>query len=282
MWPLVTFTLCFRGLMIIHRVETVDPHFFEAGVVSDELHFLRINTIKNGVLAATDFLEVNEEHRIWKLEVDNAIGAGASAYIRGDAEDFDREHHPYERDFRWITELGELFENIEEKIDTTKFVPVLRIHNGLFSTRVKSEELEKLVNGESFPFGSIASVVACDIPVIAGGSARIIEEATGRTVFTFEMDENTIYEFANTPADVPHGAGSQDPAHPDDADPAHGGPAAAPDPCKDEHFKRYYKLFKRPGEEDSICFKKLGPHPAPDPATCGAAGTGGIKGPFGG
>jgi len=285
MWPLVTFTLCFRGLMVIHKVETVEPNFFEVGVVQDELHFLRVNTIKNGVVSAIEFLQVNPEHRIWNLEVDNPIGAGVSSYVQGDQDDdIDRERHQSERDFRWIPDLGELFDGIEDKIDTEKFLPILRIRNGIFSTRAKSEELEKIVNGASEPFGFIATVVACDIPVIAGGSVRIVEEATGRTLFTFEVAENTIYEFGNQPAEVPDHGGAHD-----DPEPAHGHAtpatptpgAGGPDPCQTEHFKRYYKLFKHPEDEDSICFKKLGAHTAPDPATCGAVGAGGLKGPFG-
>jgi len=268
--------------MVIHKVETVEPNFFEIGVVHDDLHFLRINTIKNGVVAAIDFLEVNAEHRIWNLEVDNAIGSGVGTYTQGESGSIDRERHQYERDFRWITELGELFENVEEKIDTTKFSPVLRIRNGLFSTRAKSAELVKIVDGASEPFGSIAAVVACDVPMIAGGAVRIVEEATGRTLFTFDMDENTIYEFGNTPAEVPNHAGPHaGPGHDHDDDAPPHDHAEATDPCSDEHFKRYYKLFREPESEISVCFKKVSAHPAPDPATCGAAGLGGLKGPFG-
>jgi hypothetical protein len=283
--------------MAIHKVETVHPNFFEVGVVQDDLHFLRINTIRNGVIAAIDFLEVNPANRIWSLEVDTAIAAGVSTYIQGDPENFNRETHQYERDFRWITELGELFENIEEKIDTSKLVPVLRIHEGLFSTRAKSAELVKIVDRSSEPFGAIAAVVACDIPMMAGGRVRLVEEATGKELFVFEPAENTIYEFGNQPAEVPnHGAhhddgdnggggggGDEHPNHAHAADAPMDNPGAEEpmDPCQDEHFHRYYKLFKEP-EAKSVCFKKLGPNPAPDPATCGAAGLGGFKGPFGG
>jgi hypothetical protein len=279
--------------MVIHKVETVDPNFFEVGVVQDDLHFLRINTIRNGVIAAIDFLEVNPAHRIWNLEVDNTIASGVSTYIQGDPEDFNRETHQYERDFRWITELGELFENIEEKIDTSKFFPVLKINEGLFSTRAKSAELVKIVDRASEPFGAIAAVVACDIPIMAGGRVRLVEEATGREVFAFEVAENTIFEFGNQPAEVPNhggghhedggdgGGGDNHPDHAHAADVPMDNPGdGPPDPCQDEHFKRYYKLFKEP-EARSVCFKKVGPNPAPDPATCGAAGVGGFKGPFG-
>jgi len=288
MWPLTTFTLCFRGLMAIHRVETVDPNFFEIGVVPDELHFLRINTIKNGVIAEINFLEINRDHRVWNLEVDNAIVPGVSTYTVGTPGDIDRIRHPDERDFRWITELGELFGDIQDKVDTKLLFPVLRIREGLFSTRVKSDELSILIDGTSDEFGSIATVVACDIPIMAGSSVRMVEEGTGRPLFVFQPDENTIYEFANTPAEVPDHGG----AHRDPGDDDHGGDhihdhaggdatpdAAAPDPCQNEHFKRYYRLFTTP--QPNICFKKTNPPPAPDPATCGAVGTGGLKGPYG-
>lgn len=274
MWPLVTFTLCFRGLMVIHRVETVNPNYFEVGVVKDDDHFLRINTIRNGVLAETKFFKKEEipDGSRWALEVDNPVGSGVSIYTQGAPGQIDRERHAHERDFRWITELSELFEEVEEKIDTTRFLPILRIPHGIFSTRAKSADLVKIVDGEVEPFGPIAAVVACDIPMIAGSRVRLVAQGGG-TLFTFEPDEKTIYEFANTPAEVPHQGGPRGGhMHEDDNN----------DPCKDEHFKRYYKLFKDPDAEPSICFKKVGAAPAPDPATCGATGGGTIKGPFGG
>jgi hypothetical protein len=108
------------------------------------------------------------------------------------------------------------------------------------------------------------------------GRVRLVEQDTGDPIFTFEPDEKTIYEFANAPAEVPE----HDVAH-DDRTGEH--PEAAPDPCKNEHFHRYYSLFRDPTAEPNICFKKIvGGAPAPDPATCGAAGGGRITGPFGG
>jgi hypothetical protein len=274
--------------MAIHRVETVDPNFFEVGVVPDEMHYLRINTIKNGVIAEISFLEINKDHRIWNLEVDNAIASGVSKYTAGRPGDINRLQHPYERDYRWITELGELFGDLRDKTDTKVLFPVLRIHEGLFSTRVKSDELSILIDGTSEEFGSIATVVACDIPIMAGTSVRLVEEGTGKILFTFQPDENTIYEFANTPAEVPKQAAVHpEPGGTHDGDTTHHGggggagpaPAAVPDPCQNEHFKSYYKLFT--GPQPSICFTKTDPPPAPDPATCGAVGTGDLKGPFG-
>ncbi len=291
MWPLTTFTLGFRGIMVIHRVETENPNFFEVGVVDDPLHSLKINTIKNGMLAETTFLDkpAAGENRVWTLEVDNPIGTGVSTYTRGSGE-FDREHHQDERDYRWLTELGELFPGIEHELITNQFAPILRIHNGVFSTRVKSPVLSKIVDGGSHFFGSIAAVVACDIPMLAG-RVRLVDQSTGDTLFTFEPDEDTIYEFANTPAEVLHDENSHDDVHaPGEHGPGEHGPGEhgsdddddEEDPCKFDHFKSYYRLFPRPETKPVICFKKVSGHPAPDPATCGAAGTGGVRDPFGG
>ena len=276
MWPVTTFTLGFRGLMVIHRVETVQPKYFEIGVVDDPDHFLRINSIKNGKLAETKSLEeyVNTRHKIWTLEVDNPMGAGVGAYTAGPAE-LNRKTHPHERDYRWLVELDDLLPGIENELKTNDFKPVLRVYNGIFFTRVKSPELSKIVSGASHEFGHLASVVAVDIPMLAG-RVRLMTQGSVEPVVTFEPDENTIYEFANTPCDVPDhgGGGHHDPRDPDDDD--------EEDPCMNDHFHKYYSLFEHPENRPSICFRKRSAQPAPDPATCGAVGAGGIKDPFGG
>ena len=56
MWPLTTFTIGFRGLMVIHKVESEEPNYFEIGVLDDPNHALTLNTIKNGMLAETTLL----------------------------------------------------------------------------------------------------------------------------------------------------------------------------------------------------------------------------------
>src|SRR5215213_6306390 len=274
MWPLTTFTLGFRGIMVIHRVETEEPNFFEVGVVNDPLHSLKINTIKNGMLAETTFLEKPAAGAIWTLEVDNPIATGVSTYTRG-LEAFDRQRDQDDRDYRWLTDLGELFPGIENELITDQFAPVLRINNGVFSTRVKSPELSKIVNGASRFFGCVAAVVACDIPMLAG-RVRLVNQS-GDTLFPFEPDEETIYEFANTPSEVPHEA---DPGEPGSSEPASDDDDDDEDPCRFDHFKSYYRLFPRPENKPVICFIKVGGHPAPDPATCGAAGIGRTD-PFG-
>ena len=276
MWPITNFTICFRGLLVIHKVDTVQPNFFEIGVVNDPHHFLKINTIKNGVLAESTSLEkhVNTQNKIWTLEVENPIGTGVTTYTRGPVGPINRTQHPFERDFRWIVELNDLnnvLPGVEIGLKTNEFAPVLRIHNGIFSTRVKSPELSMLVDGASQDFGFLAAVVACDIPMLPG-QVRLMKPGADEPVFTFEPDENTIYEFANTPCDVPEhaGRGHQEDTESDDED-----------PCMNDHFKKYYTLFANPNRP-IICFKKVGAQPAPDPATCGAIGAGGIRDPFGG
>jgi hypothetical protein len=274
MWPLTTFTIGFRGIMVIHRVQTENPNFYEVGVVDDPAHSLRINTIKNGMLAETAFLNKPgpSESRLWTLEADNPIATGVSTYTRGSSGNINRKNHQHERDFRWLAELKEILPDMEPLLITDQFAPVLRIYDGIFYTRVKSPNLSKIENGASREFGSIAAVVACDIPMLAAGSVRLVEQPTGTTLFTFAPDENTIYEFANTPGDAPH---SETEVR-DDSD------EEDPDPCRFDHFKSYYRLFPRTANPPSICFIKAGGPPAPDPATCGAIGSGGLTGPFGG
>jgi len=271
MWPLTTFTIGFRGIMAIHRVETENPNFFEVGVVNDPLHSLRINTIKNGMLAETKYFTKPgpRESRLWTLEAEYPLTTGVSTYTRGG---FARLEDPHEddRDYRWISELNDILPDVENVLITNQFAPVLRIYNGIFYTRVKSPLLSKVVDGESEPFGSIAAVVACDIPMLASGKVQLVEQPSGKPLFTFEPDENTIYEFANTPGD--EHAELNEAMHESDED----------DPCKFDHFHSYYSLFPRSVSAPNICFRKADGPPAPDPATCGAIGTGGIKFPFGG
>ena len=284
MWPLTTFTIGFRGLMVIHKVETEEPNYFEIGVLNDPNHSLRLNIIKNGMLAETRFLprpdpDDPDESRTWAIEVDNPLVHGVSTYTHAPAE-FVRKEHADEKDFRWITELEELFPGIENELITDRFTPVLKIYDGIFYTRVKSPRLSKFVSGGegSGDFGYIAAVVACDIPMLSTGRVRLVEQfadSDPNTLLTLEPDENTIYEFANTPAD--------EGAHPEPHDAMHAAAEDAnPDPCRFDHFKSYYTLFPRSSNRPIICFRKADGPPAPDPATCGAVGTGGIKVPFGG
>jgi hypothetical protein len=280
MWPLTTFTIGFRGIMVIHRVETENPNFFEVGVVDDPLHRLRINTIENGMLAETTYINRPgpREPRLWTLEADNPIVTGVSTYTRG-AFNRLKEPHGDDRDYRWIAELKDVLkdtvpDDFESVLITDQFAPVLRIYNGVFYTRVKSPLLTRLVDGSSEPFGSIAAVVACDIPMLATGSVRLVEQPSGKPLFTFTPGENMIYEFANTPDDTahaePHNEAMLDSAEDPD------------DPCRFDHFKSYNRLFPRSLAAPNVCFRKSDGPPAPDPATCGAVGSGGIKFPYGG
>ena len=280
MWPLTTFTLGFRGIMVIHRVETEDPNFFEVGVVDAPGHRLRINRIENGMLAETTYFSSfgRDQSRLWTLEAENPFVTGVSTYTRGE---FVRLNEPHEddRDFRWLPNLNEVLrdtsaQGVENVLITDSFVPVLRIYDGVFYTRVKSSRLYKLVDGESQPFGAIAAVVACDIPTLATGKVRLVEQPSGKPMFTFTPGENTIYEFANTPDDTPQAQPHNEAMLDSVEDPD--------DPCRFDHFKSYYRLFPRSLSAPNICFRKADDsQPAPDPATCGAIGGGDIKSPFG-
>lgn len=265
----------------MHRVETrTGRSYMEIGVLPAPHHYLRINTIKNCVIASTTLLEhnanpdddkVNPRHPLWRLIIDNPVGGGVSAEsYRGFDREFDR---GAEEDFRWIVDLEspDMFGTLESKIDTDCLLPIMIIPNGIFYTRLKSPPLNIRRNGESSPFGCIASVTGCDIPIL-GGRVRLIEQGTGELIFDFEPAEHTIYEVVNTPPDIEIHE-PEDPCHehPEKKANEH---RDEPDPCDFDHFKNYYRLFKEPDAQDQICFFKADAAPAPDPFLCGVVSLG--------
>jgi hypothetical protein len=286
MWPPSTITIAFRGLLVFHEVTNQScGSFFEVGVIRDPHHILRINTIKNCLLTSTTRLkgQVNPRHPYWRLVVDNPVGAGVSKYTRG--EKFDRIRHDDERDYRWINNFNEHFENAANKVDLDCLVPILRIPHGVFYTLLKSIPLTKIKDGTSFAYGSQAEATGLDISFMAG-RVRLVHEHTCKTIFNFLPEANTTYEFANTPPDIDVEHDPHDGPHPgsgevkddaltgprhrlDELDPAVN---QTDDPCRNDHFKNYYQLFKDPSNEPSVCFKIPGPRPAPDPYLCGAVG----------
>ncbi|HEV2706278.1 MAG TPA: hypothetical protein VGV59_10165 [Pyrinomonadaceae bacterium] len=293
MWTGVSLTIVFRGLLVIHKVvpEEGNP-YFEIGVLPEEGHFLRINTIKNGVLAATRTLadRVNPRRPFWRLVVDNPLG-GVSTHTHGE---FDRESHPIEDDYRWVNDFNELFGDLTDKLDTGILEPVIRIPHGVFYTRLKSPPLSKLVDETAEPFGAIAAVTGCDIPMFGGG-ARLEEATTGNLIFDFAPEANTIYELTNTPPDVevehehehgcphcgcPHHLPEHDHAN-TNARREGGDERASQHGCEGDHFRSYYRLFKNPDAEPQICFVRPGPAPAPDPALCGVIHVSQPNKPFG-
>lgn len=289
MWSPSTFTIVFRGLLVFHLVENRNgQRRFDIGVLPEEGHFLRINTITNCVLAGVFPLEahVRRTQPFWRLAVDNPVGGGISIHTSG--TQFDRLTHPDEKDFRWLTDIeGREFYDREltEELDTCPLMPILRVYNGIFYTRLKSTQLERRQgNGQFELFGSIAGVVGCDIPIL-GGRVRLMQEDTGVRIFPFKVEPNTIYEFANTPPDIgPHdehraraaaalAAGDrQGEAEPERAEDAAREAAAQSADDDVDHFQSYYRLFTNPDPDERFRFQKPGGDPAPDPALCGATG----------
>ncbi|HEY9282860.1 MAG TPA: hypothetical protein VIP46_05350 [Pyrinomonadaceae bacterium] len=278
MWTGSSLTIVFRGLLVMHEVRPESgPSYFEVGVVPDDHHVLRINTIKNGVLASVTNLEARVDSRRprWRLQVANPLGGVSTHTAPGG---FRRRTHRVEEDYRWITDLAEVFDdpNVEDRMDTSVLRPVVRIDNGVFYTRLKSPTLRKLVDGAPFPFGALAGVVGCDIPAFGGGARLVNEQEPERPIFNFEPGPNTIYEFSNAPPDVevPHDPHHRTPgADAAASDVIEAVRARAPEDCADDHFLKYYKLFRNPADEPVICFTEPDEQPAPDPALCGPVGS---------
>src|SRR5215218_8224247 len=108
-------TIVFRGLMVFH---SMGDHM-EIGVLNTQAHsggggggaghaphVPRIITTKNGVISSIVDLRNSQElgpERDWEIEVSNPIQPTATRFQQGD--DFDRLHHPFAGDFRWLADL---------------------------------------------------------------------------------------------------------------------------------------------------------------------------------
>lgn len=321
MWNASTLTIMFRGLLVMHKMETGNGRsYFEIGVLKTEEtegHFLRIHVIKNCALARVIPLDhkVRPRHPIWRLRVDHPIGEGVSTYTIG-PEPFNRRRHPVDRDFRWINDLeGPDFYNrdLTDELDLQCLRPILHVPYGVFYTRLRTR-VAQLKNGDLEPnFGHLSSVTACDIPILGGG-AKIVEADTGRVIYRFKPEQNTIFEFTNTPPDIGHGHGmrshadarsteedeqheargeevkteekSKEGEHTEDASKEHQREAAPED-----HFQLYYAIFRDQNIDPHFGFEdpseasdpsetsatSLGPM-APDPALCGPVNLGRRRG----
>jgi hypothetical protein len=180
-------------------------------------------------------------------------------------------------------ESEQLYGTLGNRINTDTLLPIMTIPSGVFYTRLRSPELSMLREGASEPFGCMASVTGCDIPILAG-RVRLVEQGTGQLIFDFTPEENTIYEVVNTPPDVEAHEPDEDPCHDPAKELNNRGEGdqpntAPPDPCEHDHFTNYHRLFRNPNEP-KICFTKVGPHPAPDPFLCGMVMLGQRKEPF--
>lgn len=261
-------TIVFRGLLVFHYM---DDHM-EIGVVNalahpdgggHAAHVPRIIKTKNGVISSiTDLRDPTGTlvtSRDWEIEVSNPIQPTATRFRQG--ERFDRLHHPFAKDFRWLADLeGEDLHHrdLTAELDMSKFLMVLRVRHGQFYTHQLSRKLiRKNAQGPPLPirFGRAAEVVGCKI-AFEMGSLEL--KAGNAHKFTFDEgdEDGVIYEFSNAPPDVP---------------------AMEPYKAGTGHFSMYYThLFKSPrprtAPQDEFVLIPDGddPTPSPDPALCGA------------
>lgn len=278
-------TIVFRGLMAFHYMEDhmeigfVDALAHEPGQPQTHVsHVPRIIKTKNGVISSIHDLrkhpELRSHHsehpeqpeqpgvRDWEIEVSNPTQPIATRFEEGG--DFDRIHHPYAKDFRWITDLeGKDLHNrdLTDELDMSKLLLVLRVRHGLFYTHQLSKPLTRR-NVEPplqpIEFGRAAEVVGCKIG-FEMGSLEL--KAGAKHIYTFDEgdEDGVVYEISNAPPDVP----------PDD--PYKDGPG---------HFAMYYThLFRNPRLRGSpndafLLIPADDPMPSPDPALCGAVDLG--------
>ena len=272
-------TIVFRGLMVFHYI---DDHM-EIGVLNAEAHHgggggaggggghvghvPRIITTKNGVISSIVDLRNGTAlgtERDWEIEVSNPIQPTATVFQQGD---FDRLHHPYAADFRWLADLeGEDLHNrdLTDELDTSKFSMILRVRHGHFYTHQLSRKLNRRnanPPARQVAFGRAAEVVGCKIEFEIGS---VILKAGNTDIFTFgEGDEDgVIYEISNAPPDVP--------------------PERPPYQPGAGHFAMYYShLFRPPRPQDEFqLIPDGGVTPSPDPALCGAVMVGTRSGGF--
>jgi hypothetical protein len=248
-------TIVFRGLMVFHRL----GDFMEIGFLDAPGHVPRILTMKGGILASVFDLRTRPELRKvrnWGLEVTNPLQPTATTFTEG--ESFDRLTHRNPRDFRWIADLEarDLFgRNLSAELNTSQLLLVLYVRHGEFYTKMKSPLLTRktIKTDAEVAYGSMAAVTGCDIKFDTG-TLKLVAGGTGGTVafrFTEGVDQDTIYEFSNSPPDVP----LDKPTPPDE-----GG-----------HFPMYYDhLFITQPDDAFKLVKSEDTDPAPDPALCGA------------
>ena len=267
-------TIVFRGLMVFHYMED----HMEIGLLNamahpdgepqpHVAHVPRIIKTKNGVISSIHDLRKHNAQlgpvRDWEIVVSNPTQPTATRFRHG--ENFNRKHHPYAKDFRWLADLeGADLHNrdLTAELDTTKLLMVLRVRHGLFYTHQLSGPLIRQ-NAQGSPqpkeFGRAAEVVGCKI----GFEMGTLDLMAGAAhIFTFDEgdEDGVIYEISNAPPDVP-------PAHPYDDDAG--------------HFAMYYThLFRNPRlrgsptDEFALLPDEEDPTPSPDPALCGAVGVG--------
>jgi len=218
-------------------------------------HVPRIIKTRNGVISSIFDLRGRSTSRDWKLEVSNPLQPTATRFRQG--EDFDRIHHPFAKDFRWLADLeGSDLHNrdLTAELEMTKLLFILEVGHGRFYTEQLSEPLNrKTVNSPitEVAFGRAAEVVGCKIEFEMGSLALKAGTST-IPIYTFDQgdDDGVVYEISNAPPDVA----------PDR--PYQPGPG---------HFAMYYShLFTNPPQDEYRLIREGDAMPSPDPALCGA------------
>jgi hypothetical protein len=263
-------TIVFRGLMAFHYMED----YMEIGLLNamahpdgepqpHVAHVPRIITSRNGVVSSIYDLRKHPDKlgpvRDWEIVASNPTQPTATRFRQG--EHFDRLHHPFAKDFRWLVDLeGEDLHDrdLTAELDTSRLLMVLRVRHGLFYTHQLSKPLNRS-NANPPPreqdFGRAAEVVGCKI----GFEIGTLDLMAGKThIFSFDQgdEDGVIYEISNAPPDVL-------PDHKYDPGPG--------------HFAMYYThLFRNPrlrglpDDEFLLVPVDEGSEPSPDPALCGA------------
>lgn len=263
-------TILFRGLLVFHQVAGFggQPPMIEVGLLSQQGHFARIVTYRDGVRESTKclfpdkggfdencmFQKPPTTKLVWELKIDDVDDPdkkGAYPLILGSPHTFDRKAKPprsAKYDFRWILDLenGEFpYGNQTGKLATSKLIVVLKIPAGEFYAKLLSPELYRHSNiGASERFGYIAGGMAFDIKVKSGG-ANLWGAMQGDLIFPFKSEPGVTYEISNSPPDTETMLGN--------------------------HFGFYYDLFAAQPRE-KFRFSES-PNPSdkrgPNPALCG-------------
>jgi len=250
-----TIRIVFRGLMVFNKqTDRAGKDYFEIGILDARpSHVPRIMTFFQGIRKDTRLLEpdMNKPPKLWELQVEQPLQNGISTRQAGSGVIDRHDASVPPDDFRWIIDLEDSefpYGNIDQHFHLNRMMlpHVLRINNGEFFTRLKSDPLFRhQVNGTSTDFGAVAGVIGCDINV-NGGKAKLVGADPANPIFEFDSDANLSYEFSNSP--------------PDTAQPG-------------DHFGHYYHLFKTQPPVKFGFENPPGPAgpagPGPNPALCG-------------
>lgn len=222
-------TIVFRGLLVFHP----DParHYFEAGVLPAPEHQFRIEVREKSSAGVSSFVVPSEfltraQNDVWSFEFKGAVtNPGISFYQNGA---FDRKAGiGDERDFRWAVDFeGREFYNQQLATRQDQLGPVMRITNGEFYTKTKTQPLLRNKGNGTFEyFGSAADEIAADL-FVDSGDVVLRSANSGKEILRLKDKPGTTYEVVveNQFMSEAHAANSG-------------------------HFSYYYRLVTKPPDE---------------------------------